>query len=173
MKTANILTLLVILVAGTFVYPGCGNYTMKNQYRTGIDTVYVPMWTRGRDVYRRGIEMRLTKAIVQRIEMDTPYKVTAKERADTELTGQIKRITQRVLSRNPETGLPRELEATFTLSYTWKDLRTGQVIAEHTNFRVSDTYIPHEPVNEDFYQGSEAAINRIARRIVEQMEAPW
>ena len=173
MKILKILTSSALLAAVAAMAVGCGSYTMKNQYRPGIKTVAVPIWTRGKDVYRRGLEMRLTEALVKCIELNTPYKVTGKARADTELTGKIDRIEQRVLSKNPETGRPRELEATFTLSFTWRDLRSGKVLVEHRNFRVSDTYVTHEPLSETFFQGSEAIVNRIARRIVEKMEEPW
>lgn len=164
---------LLLLAAATLISAGCTRYTMKTQYRPGISTVAVPIWTRGPQVYRRELEMRLTEAIVKRIELDTPYKVTTKDRADTELTGRIMRIEQRVLSKNPKTSSPRELEVTFFMSYRWTDLRNGNVLVEHENFRVADTYITHEPLGEGFFQGSEAVINRIARRLVEQMEAEW
>ncbi len=173
MKSSKIPISLVLLAAAAATSAGCGGYTMKNQYRGGIKTVAVPIWTRGKDVYRRGLEFRLTEALQKRIELDTPYKVVKKSQADTELTGKINLIEQRVLSKNPETGLPRELEATFTVSFTWKDLRNGEVLVERKEFRVADTYIPHRPVGEDFFQGSESLINRLARRIVETMEAPW
>ena len=168
--TATRLAAMAVLAVGL---AGCGPYTMKNQYRTGIKTVFVEMWTRGPNVYRRGLEMRLTEAIQKRVELDTPYKVTSKDRADTQLSGKILRISQRVLSKDPDTGLPRELEATFQLAFTWKDLRTGKILVEHTNFRTAGTYVTHEPVGEDFFHGSEDVINRLARRIVETMEAEW
>jgi outer membrane lipopolysaccharide assembly protein LptE/RlpB len=165
-------TLLIFLTALSAVSAGCG-YTMKDQYHAGVNTVFVPVWTRGKDVYRRELEMRLTEAIQKRIEQDTPYKVVAKTRADTELSGRIDRVEQRVLSRNPQTGRPREMEVTFCLSFVWRDLRTGKVLVEQTNFRVTDNYIPHEPLMEDFFQGSEAVINRAAQLVVEKMEADW
>ena len=173
MKTFKTALILLLLSTMTMGPGGCGPYTMKSQYRPGIKTVFVPIWTRGKDVYRRGVEMRLTEALQKRIELNTPYKVASKARADTELSGKIDRIDQQVLSRNPETGLPREKEITFHLSFTWKDLRSGKVLVEHTNFRVADTYIPDQPFREGFFQGSESVINRLARRIVEEMEADW
>ncbi len=173
MKTLRVPLLLMLLTTVTVALSGCAPYTTKSLYRDDVKTVHVPIWSRGRDVYRRELEMRLTHALIERIELDTPYKVTAKPRADTELTGKIDRIEQRVLSKNPETGRPRELEATFHVSFTWKDLRSGKVLTEYTDFRVADVYIPHEPLGEDFFQGSEAVINRLARRIVETMETEW
>lgn len=169
MKPLKMATLIVLLVTAA----GCGPYTMESQYRSDVKTVFVPIWTRGEQVYRRELEERLTEALVKRIELDTPYKVTTRAKADTELSGRIDRIEQSVLSKNPETGMPRELELTCELSFTWKDLRTGKVLVEHKNFRIADTYITHQPLGEDFFQGSEAVVNRIAQRVVETMEAEW
>ena len=148
-------------------------YTTKSQYVEGIKTVAVPIWRRGKKVYRRGLEMRLTEAIIKRMELDTPYKVTDKSRADTEIRGSIDLVSQRVLSFNPDSGMPREKEITMTVSFTWTDLRNGKVIAERRNFRQTGTYIPPAPLGEDFFQGSEDVVNRLAKRIVEQMEADW
>jgi len=161
---------VLLLLSG--VVGGCG-YSFAPLHPVEVKTVSVPMWHRGQDVYRRGLEIRLTEALVKFIELRTPYKVTDGGRADTELTGTIDRISQRVLSLNPDTGRPRELELTLVVSFRWKDLRTGEMRAERTNFAVSGTYIPHEPFGRDFFQGSEGVINELARRVVEHMERPW
>ncbi|MCD6303667.1 MAG: hypothetical protein J7M21_01750 [Planctomycetes bacterium] len=178
MKTTTTFGMLAAYLAVTWLLCGCDSdpakgYTTASQYPAGIKTVAVPIWHRGRDVYRRGLEMRLTEAIVKRIELDTPYKVTEKSRADTELVGTIDQVSQRVLSFNPDTGLPREKEITLTVSFTWTDLRNGKVLVRRRNFRESAAYIPPAPLGEDFFQGSEDVINRLARRIVQQMEADW
>lgn len=163
---------LLLLFAAAASMVGCG-YTMKSPYPSDVRTVAVPIWTRGQNVYRRGLEDKLTEALVKRIETDTPYKVVKKDVADSELTGQIKKIEQRILSKNPDTGLPRELEITFYLNFTWKDLRTGENMVEHTNFSIADTYVTAAPIGEEFFEGSEAVINRAARRVVETMMADW
>jgi len=168
LKRASCLALLAAAVTA-----GCGPYTMKDQYRSGVKTVFVPTWTRGQKVYRRDLEQDLTEAIQKSIEQYTPYKVTSKDRADTELRGRIVRIEQRVLTKNPDTGRPRELEQTFVVAFTWKDLRTGKILEERSELRVAGTYIPHRPFREDFFHGSQDVINRLARRIVETMEAEW
>lgn len=166
------------LVVVVLLWGGCTNdptqgYTMKDQYRSGIKTVSVPMWTRGKHVYRRGLEMRLTHALDRQIELDTRYKVTTRSRADTELSGSIDKIEQRILSINPDTGRPREQEITFYVSFKWTDLRSGKIILKKSNFRVARVYLPSAPLGEDFFQGSEDAINELAERIVEQMEDEW
>jgi len=176
----NIATVIArALAAGVLLGgAGCSNdptkgYTLKSQYVEGVKTVSVPIWHRGKEVYRRGLEMRLTEAVIKRLELDTPYKVTDKSRADTELRGTIDRISQRVLSFNPDSGLPREKELTVTVSFTWTDLRTGKVLAQRKGFREAGAYVPPQPFGEDFFQGSEDVVNKLARRIVEQMEADW
>jgi hypothetical protein len=148
-------------------------YSLTSPYRSGVDTVAVDIFTRGRALYRREIEFRLTEAVAKRIELDTPYKIAPKAAADTLLTGTIESVTQRTLSFDPETGSARELEMTFLISFTWTDLRTGDVLASQSGLRVSGSYMRIPPLTEEFYTGSETVINRAARRVVEQMERPW
>ena len=176
-RTATFLA-WTIVCGGLAAACGCSDdptkgYTLKSQYVEGIKTVAVPIWHRGRDVYRRDLEFHLTEAIIKRLELDTPYKVTDKSRADTELRGTIDLIPQRVLSYNPDTGRSREMEVTLTVSFTWTDLRSGKVLAQRRDLRQAGTYIPPVPFGEDFFQGSEDVVDKLARRIVEHMEADW
>jgi hypothetical protein len=166
------LAALAMLLGGCSLDPKCG-YTTQSQFTDDVKTVYAPIWTRGKDVYRRDIEMRVTEAVQKRVAQNTPYRLANKGCADTELSGEIVEITQQVIAYNPDTGNPREMEITFLVNFAWKDLRTGKTIMEKKHFHVSGTYIPQAPFDEDFFQGSEDVINRLAQRVVEQMEAPW
>ena len=176
-KTAT--KIVCLLLAGP-VLGACGcasdptqGYTVKSQYPTNIRTVAVPIWTRGKEVFRRELELQLTEAIIKRLELSTPYKVVDKTRADTELRGTIDGVSQRVLSFNPDSGEPREKEITYSVSFTWTDLRSGKVLAKRKAFRQAGVYIPPAPFGEDFYQGSEDVINKLAQRIIEQLQAEW
>lgn len=156
-------TLLVTMVSG------CG-YQMGMPYRKDVRTVAVPVWTRGKDVYRRDVEKRLTEALIKRIQLQTPYAIAPVSQADSKLTGSIEVIAQQVLSKNTDTGEAREREVTFVVSFLWVDLRNGKELAVRKRFRASGKYISEDPFNEDFFEGSEDAINEIAQRIVEQMQ---
>lgn len=169
MKTLRSVLILTGLLTGAMLVSGCG-YSMESLHPSDVKTVYVSMFTRGKDVYRRGIEFRLTEAVVKRIQQDTPYRIADKARADTQLSGSLDLIPQRVLSFNPDSGQPNEMEMTLVVSFTWTDLRTGKTRVKRTNLRETATYIPPSPLNEDFFQGSEDAVNRLAIKIVEQME---
>lgn len=161
----------VCLLAGCATDPTKG-YTFQSQYPSNIRTVSVPIWTRGPEVYRRGLEISLTEALVKQIEHDMRCKVTKTVRADAELTGTIKRVTQQILSTNPDDGRPREMEVTLLVSFQFKDLRTGKTL-ERDNFKVTGSYVPSTPFLEEFHHGSEDTINRLARRIVEELREDW
>ncbi len=164
---------LAALALVAAAWSGCTGYSQKSQYPTGIKTIAVPIWTRDKDVYRRGLEMRLTEALAKRIELDTDYKVATKATADTEIIGKIDVIEQQILSYDTDTGRPREKEIIMTISFIWTDQRTGKPIIDSNSMRVAGTYRPHGPLNQDFFQGSELVLNRIAKRIVERMEQEW
>ena len=157
---------------------GCSNdphsgYTFQSPYPSTVKTVAVPMWNRGRMVYVRNLEMRLTEAIVKNIELLTPYKVTDPSRADTRLTGSIDLVEQQVTSYNSDTGMPREKLVTITVSFVWKDLRTGKELVKRSRFSEAGVFLPSAPLDEDLFQGAEDTVNRLARRIVEELEAEW
>ena len=61
----------------------------------------------------------------------------------------------------------------MVVSFSWEDLRSGDVRVKRTNFTVTDSYLPHEPFGETFFQGSEALINKLARQIVQQLESDF
>jgi formylmethanofuran dehydrogenase subunit E-like metal-binding protein len=170
MNARNGLLLSVSAVLAMFA-GGCG-YQVGNLYRDDVDTVAVDMFTRGRMVYRRELETRATEAIVKRINL-TPYRIAPKNQADTILTGSIDVVPQRVPQYDPDSGRPRFKELLLKVSFQWKDQRTGKVLVEHENVIVSGTYVTHEPLNEDFFQGSEDVVNRLAERIVAYMERDW
>ena len=175
-STGHVALALCAVVAGGAC--GCNSdptrgYRVGNLYRPGIRSVAVSAFTRGKDVYRRGVEIRLTEAVAKHIQTHTPYTVTTRGRADTILTGTVEQISQRVLNSDPDTGRTRELEMILVASIRWKDLRTGEILLERKNLRAAGAYIPPAPLSEDFFQGSQNALNRLARRIVETMEADW
>lgn len=165
-------SLLAITMTGCSDDPTVG-YTGKNMYRAGIKTVAIPIPTRSKDVYRRENEMKLAEALVKRVELSTPYKVTTKDRADTTLFVTIEKISQQVLSFNPDTGNPRDRSITFIVSFRWVDNRTGKVLVKRSSYPVTDTYYDFTPVSENYHIGAEGVINKLSRRIVEHMETDW
>jgi hypothetical protein len=148
---------------------GCG-YSTKRPFPSGITTVYVEM-LQSRE-FRRDLEFVLTEALVKRIEMDTPYKIADKSVADTEFTGEILEVQQRVIGNQFETDNPRELGATIVMRYRWKDLRSGEILVERPRFVHMTSYLPS--AGESFAKGVHVrGLDGMAERIVETMETGW
>ncbi len=183
-RATGLCLLIVGLLAGCSTDPKSG-YTMRPLHPSDIKSVALPIGNRGQKVYSRDLEFLLTEAVRKRIEMDTRYKVIDKSKADTLLTFTIDNVNQHVMSMNPHTGMPRDVEVQFVITMTWTDLRpgrSGNILVGPVTVTGTSTYIlynaalptPHAPnFNEDFFLGSEGAINTAAKRMVEQMEADW
>jgi hypothetical protein len=170
---------LLILLAGGVV--GCG-YSTKSLYPDQYKTIAIPAWQRGREVYRRDWELRLTEALKKAVaDYMTGYTVVDRSKADTILTGKIVKISRQTLSRNPDTGLAREEQITIELAFEWVEMRTGKVIKKVDSFPVTGTRVAlhggnldTDPVvGSDFFQGAEATIDTAARLVVEQLQSPW
>ncbi len=159
--------LLLVLTLGAGV-AGC-SYQTRPPFPRNVGTVYVEMF-QSRE-FRRNLEFMFTEALQKRILQDTPYRIADKNNADTILSGEILNVHQAVLGRIYQTGQPREQQATFVIRFSWKDLRTGQVLIDQPRFVQSVEYIP--PVGEDFYQASTRGLDELAERLVQQMMEAW
>ena len=153
---------LVLLVSG------CG-YSTHRPFRDDIQTICVEM-LHSRE-FRRELEFDLTEAIVKRIEMDAPYRVAPRDRADTLLSGEILEVQQRTLGTDFDTDLPRETGTTIIMRWRWKDLRTGEMLREYPRFVYTTSFIP--PVAETFQTARVRGLDGMAEQIVEAMEVSW
>jgi hypothetical protein len=144
-------------------------YQWHSLYREDIQSVAVPVFTNRS--YRRGDEIVLTKAIIQQIEAHTPYKVVSSQRADTILEGEIVDAHTGTISNDINTGLPQEQVYTLIVNFTWKNLRTGEVLTERRGFAQKASYFP--TLGEGTPTGSQAAIERLALDIVQELQADW
>lgn len=173
MKTT--LTIICFAALSVLIVSGCrdvdprAGYTSRSLHKDSIKSVQVNMFSTKE--FRRGLEFELTEALVKRIEADTPYKVLKGSQADTVLDGQLVAVRQAVLSNTYDEDLPAEKQQQMVVNFTWKDRRTGQVLAEGKNIRVVAEYIP--PAGETFFTGQQELADEMARKIVNQMRQPW
>jgi hypothetical protein len=148
---------------------GSTGYQWKSIYRQDVRTVAVPIFTNSD--YQRGVEFALSKAVVNQIESNTPYKVVPRERADTILEGAITLVQVRTISEGSRSGIPQEQLLDVTVNFTWKDLRTGRILVDRRGMEQAGTYYP--TLGEDRFEGTQAVVEQLARTIVDQMEAEW
>ena len=121
--------------------------------------------------FRRDVEFKLSKAVINQIEAHSPYKVVPRERADTILEGEIARVEVNNLSRTYVEGVPQEQLMLVTVNLTWKDLRTGRILMQKKNFQQTASFYP--TLGEGEFVGTQKAIERLAVEIVQLMEADW
>ncbi|MEE9294423.1 MAG: LPS assembly lipoprotein LptE [Phycisphaerae bacterium] len=154
--------------AGVVPLWGC-SYSTERPFRDDIQSVHVEMF-HSRD-FRRELEFALTEAIAKRIEVDTPYRLARRERADSVLSGSILEVHQRTLGSDFRTDRPRETGVTFVARWQWKNLQTGEILRDQPRFIYTTTYIP--PVGESFDTGVVRGMDGLAERIVAMMEKSW
>jgi hypothetical protein len=149
---------------------GCG-YTTKEVYPTDVRSVAVPIFE-NRSFYR-GAERDLTESLVKEIELRTPYKVTRGAAADSELTGTIVDVRQRMISRRRPGNVPEQIEVSIIVDWTWKNQRTGQAIRTRQGFESVGRYRPTQPIGEPYEMAQHDAVQRLAADIVSTMRADW
>lgn len=166
--------ILFLVVVATLATSGCG-YVVGNPYDPQIRSVHVPIFRN--ETFRRGIELQLTEAVQKQIQLQTPFRL-AKGNADTQLVGRIVSVNKRVPNQTKYDD-PRELELSIAVEVTWRDLRSGRVLAQ--NQIPVDGRTAHAIVNTSFAPeagqslatATQDAVNQLAQQIVGLMEAPW
>lgn len=159
---------VVVLILGGLLSGGCG-YSTARPFATDIQSVHVEMFHS--EEFRRELEFRLTEAIIKRIEMDTPYRIASRGKADALLTGNIVQVRNRTFGDDFETDLPREIGSTVVVRFRFQDMRSGDILVERPRFVYQTSYIP--PVGESFTVGMTRALDGLAEQIVEAMETQW
>ncbi len=165
------------LVAASATLTGCARYRMGNAelFPPDIHTVYVPMFTS--DSFRRNLGERLSEAVKKEIEDRSPYKLVNSPDADSVLSGRIIRDTKRLTVETP-TDEPRELEINFVCEVTWVD-RRGELLQQQgvalppsiVQFNAAAPVRPE--TGQSIATGQQETIQRLAKQIVDLMEAPW
>jgi len=167
------LWMLASLTAMCAPIVGCGGlegYTNDWLYPRDVTTVYVEMFDTAS--FRRGHEYVLTDAVCKRIESETPYKIVSdRDVAQTVLSGQLGAIRSSVLARDRYSGRSLENEAQVTVTVSWKNLETGELLINGEKASASATY--SSQLGQDFDYAAKVATNRAAERVVELMQTKW
>ncbi len=71
-----------------------------------------------------------------------PTESQRRKRADTLLTGTVRKVELRQLSQSRLTGLSEEVLVNVTIDFEWIDLRTGRRILGRENFGDSGLFVP-------------------------------
>ena len=174
-KRLNFALTMVAALMLTGSLMGCNpfGYSAQPLHPKGIKRIYVPMPTRAEKVFMRDIEQGLHENLVKHVQMRTSYTISKRANADAELVCEIVDIIRANTSINPDTDVPRETELTFIINVKMKNIATGNTVFEEPNMRIATTYLPYGVFKEDLFTGSEDLYNKIARQIIDKMEAGY
>lgn len=160
----------VLLAAGCASDPSQG-YTFASAHDASIESIYVPVFRN--NTYTHGIETELTSAIVKQLKQSTPWKVTSESTAQTVLTGTITNSRLQALSLARTSGLVQEQAVILTIEFEWRDNLSGKVLASRKNFTASEIFVPSQNVGERIEAGQDAAIQKLARGVVDELRSSW
>jgi ABC-type uncharacterized transport system auxiliary subunit len=161
---------LLSVLAGS----GCG-YMVGGAHAPEVRTVHVP--TFASDSFRRDMELQLTEAVQQQIQLRTPYRLAKAPQADTRLEGRIVSIDKRVENQNRFDD-PRQLELAIGIEVRWVDARTGQILgarefpvaAPLAQLMTQTSFAPES--GQSLATATQQAVDQLARQIVGMMESP-
>jgi hypothetical protein len=148
---------------------GAGGYHWRSIYRQDYHTIAIPIFKN--NDYQRGVEFALSKAVVNQIEANTPYKVVPRERADTILEGEIVSVRVNTLSKDSRAGIPQDQLLDITVDFTWKDLKTGRILVSRRGMEQTSSLYP--TLGEGRATGTQIATEKLAIAIVQELQSDW
>jgi hypothetical protein len=155
----------VSLLCLTALLAGCCGYGPEAVFRTDIKTIYVEAFDN--ETFRRGLEVPLTRAIIEEIKLRTPFTFASREKADSVLSGALVEFTESSYVKS-ETDRVLINKVTARVRFRWRDRLTGEDI------------VPGQVVSEsariaEVLEGTlfDLVFEETAQRVVENMQKSW
>ena len=146
---------------------GCG-YTNKSLISRNNNSVFIPIF--GNFTFRSGLEFDLTTALKDEIMSKTRLRIAGKDDADTILTGKIVTVTEGASSSNAFDNLV-ESSISITVNLSLADRRTGRSLMSVEGLTGTGAIIITR--GETINSGIQEAVERLAKKIVYQLEEKW
>jgi hypothetical protein len=143
---------------------GCG-YSTSALIRDDIHTVHVPVFDN--HTWYRGIEVELTRAILDEIKQHTNLLIASGADADSTLEGEITDIQLETLTKT-EDNVVLLKRITIEVRFRWRDNLTERDILPWQKI-VEKTVVPPLPGDSP----EALPFRELARHLVERMEKDW
>ncbi len=164
----------IALCAVVILSTGCFGYSFSGRTRAG--DVYMPFFE-DRSSGERALDVGndLTQRLVGEFRQDSHTHVfqTASDRgrAQKELLGVVKRVTESILSRDPnETG--EEYRVVVECSVTYRDLATDKVLWQSANVTGDGQYLLSQG-DTGFRGALDEALGEVVRSIIDNTLRAW
>lgn len=160
----------VLLLAACASDPSQG-YSFSAARKSSVRTISVPVFQN--TTFSRGVETELTNAIVQEIQRTTQWKVVSGRTAQTVLSGTLTSSDLRPLSTSSSTGLVLEQGVELTVDFEWRDSGSGEVLIARKGFKSLQSFVPSRGTGERLELGQHAAVQELARAMVNELRSAW
>jgi len=157
---------VVSLVLGAVVLSltGCA-YSTSPLLREDVRTVYVPVFDN--HTFRRGLEVDLTRAVVQELTLRTHLRIAPEEAADTTLLGTLEGFEEEVVTKSKE-GNVLLMRARASVRFRWRDnLALRDIVPPQTVTETETIAVARADALET------SLFREVAQRIVERLERDW
>lgn len=156
--------LLALALVLCVVCTGC-KYSTASLFREDIKTIYIEGFDN--ETFRRGLEVPLTRAIAGEIKLRTPFLLAPRNEADSVLSGTIRDVEERTRLRDVD-NVVLSTAVRVTVTFRWRDRRARTDIVPPRT--VSESVNVTVTFGEDVFT---VVMREVAKRVVEEMQAPW
>lgn len=179
MRPAAILVVLISIA----VIGGCG-YTTSSLLPEGLDSIHVSNFANKIDPtkevsdrrasfsYRPGLEIEITKAVIDAFIFDRHLDIEKSSRSDLSLTGQLVDFRQYPLSYDKNDNVS-EFRIEILVEMELYDNTAGKVMWKESNFLGQSSYTITGPNAKTASEALKFAVKDLARRVVERTVEAW
>lgn len=165
------------------VLTGCG-YTSKTLLPDTVKTVHVEQVRNAIDitgevtnrqsfkVYRPGVEVDLRNALIDRFVFDGHLKIAAADKADSILRTELLSFRRDPLRYNTDDSI-QEFRITVSASVQFVDTKTGKEIWQISGISGDSDYFLSGPQSKSEDEAVAAALEDLARHVVENVLEVW
>lgn len=174
---------LIVIVSLAFFVCGCG-YTSKSLLPAEFKSVYVDNFSNNISVasetsdermyrgYRPGMEIQITRGIVDRFLFDGNLRVSRADDADLALKGTLVDFRQESLQYDANNNV-EEYRIRLVVNLELKNNKTGKTVWTENNFAGESTYRTVGALAKSEDAGIQEAVEDLSRRVVERTVEGW
>ncbi len=163
-------------LVAVWAFSGCG-YTRHTVLPRNMKTIYVETVKNKLDpesiyAYQPGLEMDITNAVIQRLQMDGTLKVVEQKKADTILKTDLMSLEQEGLRFTSLEGVS-QYRLFMVVRLKLVDAKTGDLIWEEPNFSGSTEYYVTTATSIGEQKASVDAVRNLAYNIADRIVEDW
>lgn len=175
--------IIVVVTILTLAACGCG-YTTKSLLPSNYKTIYVDNFKNAIKItaeqsnermyrgYRPGMEIKITKAVIDRYLTDGNLRIDSPERADLILTAKLIDFNRGGVIYDTNDNV-QEYRISLVVSMELTERQTGKTVWTESGFAGETTYRTSGSLETTETAAIDAAITDLAKRIVERTVEAW